>query len=103
MRLITAFRCLSLPHLATHRIRTLITVLGIALGVAGMVGLRMAYEPITRSYERSLAGLAGKAAFQIANGDVGVPEEVLDDVARVPGVGTASASVQGFLPLAGAA
>jgi putative ABC transport system permease protein len=97
---LATFRRVSVPHLRAHPARTAITVAGIALGIAAVVGLRLAYEPISRSQEQALARLAGNARFQITNGELGVPEEVLEDIREIPGLGTASGSVQGFLPLA---
>ncbi len=96
---LSAFWYLSLPHLAEHKLRTTLTVLGITLGVGAMIGLRMAYEPISRSFERTIEGLAGRAVLQISNGGLGVPEEVVDEVREVSGVAVATPTVQGFLPL----
>jgi putative ABC transport system permease protein len=93
------FRRVSLRHFAAHKLRTAITVGGIALGVAVVVAMRLMHASVARSYERTVEKIAGKAALQITNGDVGVPEELLDEVKHVAGVHAAAASVQGFVSL----
>jgi putative ABC transport system permease protein len=45
--------------------------------------------------------MAGKAVLQVTNGDVGVPEELLEEVKAVPGVKVAAPSVQGYLSTEG--
>ncbi|MGH7822562.1 MAG: ABC transporter permease, partial [Candidatus Binatia bacterium] len=95
------FRHLSLRHFAAHRLRTLFTVAGIALGVATIVGMRLMHESVSRGYERTIERIAGKAVMQVTNGEVGVPEELLEEIRRVPGVSAAVASVQGFVSVPG--
>ncbi len=95
--MISAFRRLSLRHFAAHKLRTAITVGGIALGVATILGLRLLHESVTLGYERTVERIAGKAALQVSNGEVGVPEELLDEIRKIPGIAAAAASVQGFV------
>src|ERR1051326_1972783 len=95
----STFRRVTLRHFAAHKLRTALTVGGIALGVAVVVAMRLMHASVAASYERTIEKIAGKAALQITNGDVGVPEELLEEVKRVPGVRTAAASVQGFVGL----
>jgi len=97
--MIRAFRGISLRHFMTHKLRTLLTFGGIALGVAIVVAMRLMHQSVSSSYERTVAKIAGKAAIEITNGDGGVPEELLDEVKHVPGVKLAAASVQGFVSL----
>jgi len=99
MRVISDWRLVSLRHLRQHRLRTGLTVMGIAFGIAAMVALRLAFAPIARSYARTVESLSGTAAFQVTNGELGVPEPLLEELRAVPGVHAASASVRGFLPL----
>ena len=97
--MLSAFRRVSLRHLAAHKLRTLLTAFGIALGVAAMIGIRLVNDSAARSFERTIDRMAGKAVFQIANGSAGVPEELLDEVKAVGGVKVAAPTVQGFLPV----
>lgn len=101
MKFITAFRRLSLPYLRRHRLRTALTVLGVALGVAALVSLDLAYAPTTRAQERTLEKLSGGAVFEIENGDPGVPEALVDEIHAVEGVHSVAPSVQGFVDAIG--
>ena len=98
-RAFPAFRQLALRNLAAHKARTVLTVVGIALGISASTATEVVNEGVTASYERTVSRIAGKAVLQVTNAEVGVPEELLQDVSAVPGVSAASASVQGFVSL----
>ncbi len=95
--MIDLLRRIGVRHLSAHKLRTFTTVLGVALGVAALVGIRLVSESVSHSFRRTLERMAGKAVLQITNGDVGVPEELLEEVKAVPGVKVAAPSVQGYL------
>ncbi|MBY0274555.1 FtsX-like permease family protein [Candidatus Binatia bacterium] len=97
--MISALRQISLRHLRHHKLRTVLTVLGIALGVSAIVAIRLVNEIAARSFEQSVAAVAGATALQITNGDAGVPEELVDEVKAVRGIGTVAPTVQGFVTL----
>jgi putative ABC transport system permease protein len=97
--MISALRQISLRHLRHHKLRTALTVLGVAFGVSAIVAIRLVNDTTARSFERSVAAIAGTTALQVTNGDVGVPEELADEIKAVPGVGTVAPTVQGFVTL----
>ena len=97
--MISTFTRVSLRHFRHHKLRTAITVTGAAFGVAAMVGIRLVNETASRSFDRSIGALAGKTALQVSNGDVGVPEELLDELKAVPDIGPLVGTVHGFVPL----
>ncbi len=74
---LVALRRVSLRHLARHKLRISLTVLGIALGVAAMVAMRILLDCVSASYGRAIQGLGGRAAPEVVNADAGVPEELL--------------------------
>ena len=90
-------RRVTFRHFASHKLRTLSTIGGIALGVAALVALRLVADAATRAFRHSVDRMAGKAVLQIGNGDVGVPEELAAELKAIPGVSVAAPSVQGFL------
>jgi putative ABC transport system permease protein len=96
---IVGLRRVSLRHFARHKLRVALTVFGIALGVATIVAMRILLEAVTASYGRAIERLAGRASLEVVNGEAGVPEQLLDELRRVPGVTGASPSVSGWLPL----
>ncbi len=95
--MIQAFRRVSLRHLSGHKLRTIFTVGGIALGVAVVVAIELLHGSVASSYQRMVERIAGKAVLQVTNGEVGVPEELLKEIQAIPGVSAAVASVQGFV------
>lgn len=95
------FRWISLRHALKHGIRTALTVFGVALGVAATTGTALLNASVSSSYERTVDRLAGKVFFQVDNDEAGVPEELLEEIRNVPGVGAAEGSVQGFVSVSG--
>ena len=91
MRLV---RLLSLPYFAKHRLRSLLTLTGIALGVAVLVAMYQANQSVLDGLRQTIAQIAGAAELQVSAGDTGIPEEVLDRVRAVGQVGSASPVVE---------
>jgi hypothetical protein len=60
-------------HFRRHRKRTLLTLLAIVIGVASVTGILTLNRSAYGSFESAVAGVAGRANFEIANGAVGVP------------------------------
>ncbi|MGH7859333.1 MAG: FtsX-like permease family protein, partial [Candidatus Binatia bacterium] len=91
------FARIGLRHLAAHGLRTALTVGGVALGVAAMIGIRLVSESASDSFRQSVERLAGKAVLQVTNGTAGVAEGLVEAVKAVPGVGAVAPSVQEFV------
>ena len=69
-----------------HRLRTLLTIVGISLGVAVFFAVRTANVSLIASLTTTIEKLAGKATLQIASGEAGFPENIWDVVRDTPGV-----------------
>jgi ABC-type antimicrobial peptide transport system permease subunit len=65
-------RTVSWRHLKLHRLRTLLTFLGIVLGVAVIVAIAIVNRSLTTSFQSTIDQIAGKAVLQVANGESGV-------------------------------
>ena len=91
MRLV---RLLSLPYFAKHRLRSLLTLTGIALGVAVLVAMYEANESMLAGLRQTITQIAGAADLQVSAGDTDIPEELLDRVRAVGEVGSASPVVE---------
>jgi putative ABC transport system permease protein len=85
---------LSLPYFAKHRLRSLLTLAGIALGVAVLVAMYEANQSVLAGLRQTIAQIAGAAELQVSAGDTGIPEELLDRVRSVAEVGSASPVVE---------
>jgi putative ABC transport system permease protein len=79
-------RSVCLPRMREHRLRTTLTVLGVALGVAVLVAVVTANHSIIAGTKATLDDLGGKADLQISAGASGFDESLLDVVKQVDGV-----------------
>src|ERR1051326_5270436 len=70
-------RLVSWRHVKRHRLRTLLTFLGVVLGVAVIVAIALVNRTLTGSFQRTIDLIAGKAVLQVENGESGFPAEPL--------------------------
>jgi putative ABC transport system permease protein len=84
----------SLPRLREHRLRSSLTVLGIALGVAILVAVVLVNESIVRGVTADVDELAGKTDLQISAGTSGFSESLIEAVRSSAGVVTAVPALQ---------
>ncbi len=75
-------------------VRTAMTILGIALGVAVSVAIRTANVEVLRSFEESVLSVAGQATLQVSGGELGLDERVIAVLRNQPGVRSALPVVQ---------
>lgn len=71
---------ISWPYLRKHAVRSLLTVVGIVLGVAVFVAMYTANEAVFFAFERTVDRIAGAAQLPITSGETGIPEDVLERV-----------------------
>lgn len=93
-RLGRLLRSVSLPRMREHKVRTTLTVIGAALGVAVLVSTVIVGRSIARGVTSTIDDLAGKADLQIGAGSAGFDEALIDRVREVPGVYRATPVVQ---------
>ncbi|HKY19635.1 MAG TPA: FtsX-like permease family protein [Vicinamibacterales bacterium] len=79
-------RLISWPYLRKHAVRSLLTVVGIVLGVAVFVAIHTANEAVFFAFERTVDRIAGAAQLQITSGETGFTEDVLERVQGIPEV-----------------
>jgi putative ABC transport system permease protein len=89
---------------AQRRGRTLLAVLGVALGVALGFGVHLVNRAALEDLAAGVRALAGEADLEVRGGRGGFAESVYAAVARVPGVATSSPALdlQAGLPEGGA-
>ena len=81
---------ISWPYLRKHAVRSLLTVVGIMLGVAVFVAMHTANEAVFFAFERTVDRIAGTAQLQITVGEAGFAEDVLE---RVQGISEVQVAV----------
>ena len=95
-------RTVSARRLLEHPWRTLLTVLGIALGVASFVSVQMILQTMTASFASMIDAVSGKAKLQITGGESGVDDAIYDVLQQrdgagrlpVPGLAAAAPTIQ---------
>ncbi len=85
--LIDRWRLFSLREFATHRGRTLASVIVMAVSAAFLVSVFGIFGSLTGSVDRLVGGLAGNAALEVTGvTDSGFPSSIRDEIAKTPGV-----------------
>ncbi|MGH9937080.1 MAG: ABC transporter permease, partial [Blastocatellia bacterium] len=92
--MITALANITWKQWRRHRLRTLLTLLGIALGVAVFFAVRTANVTLINSLTTTIEKVAGKATLQIAGGESGFPESIWETVKDTPGVRIAEPAIE---------
>ena len=85
---------ITLRHLRLHKGRTILSIIGIALGVGVFVSVQMAIHTAIESFNATVDHVSGKANFQITSFGRGFSEEVYLKVKKVPGVKAATPVIE---------
>ena len=91
---VTVFLRLGWTHLSTHPGRTVLTVVGVGLGVAATIAVQAANGHVLRSFEQSVLAVAGPVALEVSAGEAGIDEHLITAVRDVPGVDSAKPVVE---------
>lgn len=86
-------RMVSFRHVLGSPLRTFLTVMGVAIGVATLVGITAINRSVMDAFRSTIDTIAGKADLTAAAEETGMPEALLETVRGVPGVAHASGSV----------
>lgn len=88
---------ISARHLLGEGRKTLLTLLGVALGVAVFVSIRLANHSAMASFSATVDNVAGRANLQVVSDTEGFPESLLSRVAAYPGVRAAAPVIEEIL------
>src|SRR5687768_16968870 len=94
-------RLISLRHFARAPLRTGLTVLGVAVGVATLVGIAAINRSVLDAFRSTVDTLAGRADLTVSAGATGFDEALVEAVRAAPGVLHASGGLTAVAPLAG--
>ncbi|MGE3539137.1 MAG: FtsX-like permease family protein [Candidatus Tectimicrobiota bacterium] len=84
--MLTLWRFISLPDLAQHRWRAFFPLVGIALGVAVFLAVRVTNTSTLGAFARTIDAIAGRAGLEITGRGAPFDEALLPLARRVPGV-----------------
>lgn len=89
------FRRFILRRLFEERVRTAVTVLGIALGIAVVVAIQLTNASSVRGFEAAVESIAGKTSLEIAAPGPGFDEMLLNDLGWIRAYGDVSPVIEG--------
>ncbi|MGA9525215.1 MAG: FtsX-like permease family protein, partial [Myxococcaceae bacterium] len=95
-------RLVSLRHLLGAPLRTGLTILGVALGVATMIGIASINRTVLDAFRSTVDTIAGKADLTLANSRSGFDDSLVEKVRAVSGVTHASGGLTVIAPVVGA-
>jgi putative ABC transport system permease protein len=87
-------RTISLRRMWEHKLRTFLTIVGIALGVAGFIAVEMITDTLKDSFARMIDQVAGRVQLQVTGGDSGVDEALLKRLTGNPDLAAALPVIQ---------
>lgn len=79
-------RYVAFRQLQSRPLRTVLTVLGVAFGLALWVAIKAINKSTLHSFRASIEAVAGKAALTVSGGEGGFTEDVIAAIAKTPGV-----------------
>ena len=96
------FRTVILRYLVTERIRALVTLLGVALGVAVVLGIRLTNESSMRGFDTAIGAVSGRTALEITGKAGFLPESKIGELhwLREHGIATPIVEADATLELA---
>ncbi|MCL4235199.1 MAG: ABC transporter permease, partial [Deltaproteobacteria bacterium] len=95
-------RNITLRRLFEHPFRTALTILGISLGVAAFISVRIILDTMSDSFSSMIDTVSGRVQLQITGGELGVDEDIYRQLTEqdaqgrlpVPGLRTALPTIQ---------
>src|SRR5262249_28959364 len=92
-------RAVTLPHWIGHRLRTVLTAVGVSRGVTTVIGVADISQSVLASFRHMVQTVAGASDLEITASGAGVPEEMVAAAARISGVEATAGLVEAFLAL----
>ncbi|MDH4303977.1 MAG: ABC transporter permease [Nitrospira sp.] len=79
-----------ISHLRQWPLRTMLTIVGVALGVSASVAVRTANVDVLSSFEQAVLTVAGPTTLEVAGGESGLDEQLIMRLRTVPDVTSVS-------------
>ncbi|MBL9038469.1 MAG: ABC transporter permease [Archangium sp.] len=92
-------RLISIRHLAQSPLRSALTILGVAIGVATLVGIASINRTVMAAFRSTIDTISGKADLTVSASALGFSEDVLEKVRQVPGVAHAAGGLTMIVPV----
>jgi putative ABC transport system permease protein len=89
------FRTFIVRRLVLERLRSLTTIVGVALGVAVVIAIQLANTSSVSGFEAALDTMSGRTSVEVVGSVAGIDERVLPDVGWLRTFGTVSPVIEG--------
>lgn len=99
--MLSLLRLISLRHFILSPLRSALTICGVAVGVATLVGIASINRTVMTAFRSTIDTIAGKADLSVAGASVGFSEEKLEHIRAIPGVAHASGALTIIAPVNG--
>ncbi|HJU04902.1 MAG TPA: FtsX-like permease family protein [Nitrospiraceae bacterium] len=99
--MIRAILLIAARHVFSRSTRTLLTIVGVGLGVAVSVAIQAANVEVLKSFEETVTEVAGRATLQVSGGELGLDERIIERLRRAPHIMSASPVLQAAVRIAG--
>src|SRR4051812_35822307 len=73
-------RFVSLRHIVSSPVRSLLTLLGVALGVAMLVGMTASNTAVLAAFNEMVDRASGKADLEVTGDEAGVDQALVDEL-----------------------
>ena len=94
-----AFHQFIIRPLASEKIRTATTIIGVALGIAVVIAIQLTNASSVRGFETALETVAGKTAVEVIGAGTGVDEARLPELSWLREFGVISPVIEGTAAL----
>ncbi len=94
-------RLLSVRHLLGAPLRSTLTVIGVAVGVATVVGVTALNRSVMSAFRSTVETIAGKADLSVSGTEAGFDDSLVEATKAIPGVLHASGTLTVVAPLKG--
>ncbi len=90
-----ALRILVLIHLKHQPSRTLLTILGVALGTGALMAIDLANESAVQSFRKTVSTVTGQATLTVTGNGTGLDPRLVDSASRANGIRSISPLIEG--------
>ena len=99
--MLSLLRLISVRHLFGHPLRSILTIFGVTVGVATMIGVSSINRTVMAAFRSTINLIAGKSDLVVSGAMTGFPDSAVDEVRKVPGVAHANGGFTTTAPVKG--